>query len=171
MLVLMRRVEKRVYDSLRLRDHLLSLRLILRIGKFRAIEKRSRFYNARFQTGLVGFDMKLVTSILNDFAGHNGPFSRQGRLRPEPNRGGYSVRPWPSCSRVLTPLSNPTLRDQSSDALMWINRGARNLKIGTGTTPISASVTLPEASACQAECLSNDFNDLSGISASGVTRG
>jgi len=69
--LLMRRVEKRVYDSHRLRDHLLSLRLILRIGKFRAIEKRSRFYNARFQTGLVGFDMKLVTSILNDFAGYN----------------------------------------------------------------------------------------------------
>src|SRR5206468_3583930 len=71
LLVLTRRVEKRVYDSLRLGDHLLSLRLILRIGKFRAIEKRSRFHNARFQTGLVGFDMKLVTSILNDFAGHN----------------------------------------------------------------------------------------------------
>jgi hypothetical protein len=62
----MRRVEKRVYDTLRLRDHLLSLRLILRIGKFRAIEKRSRFYNARFETGLEGFDLKLVTSILNE---------------------------------------------------------------------------------------------------------
>jgi len=39
LLLLMRRVEKRVYDSHRLRDELLSLRLILRIGKFRAIEK------------------------------------------------------------------------------------------------------------------------------------
>jgi hypothetical protein len=53
LLLLMRRAEKPVYDSLRLRDHLLSLRLILRIGKFRAIEKRSRFSNARFETGLV----------------------------------------------------------------------------------------------------------------------
>jgi hypothetical protein len=73
---------KRVYDSFRLRDHLLSLRLILRIGKFRAIEKRSRFYNARFETGLVGFDMKLVTSILNDFAGHNEwPFLPTGAAK------------------------------------------------------------------------------------------
>jgi len=39
LLLLMRRVEKRVYDSHRLRYELLSLRLILRIGKFRAIEK------------------------------------------------------------------------------------------------------------------------------------
>jgi hypothetical protein len=53
LLLLMRRVEKRVYDSHRLRDHLLSLCLILGIGKFRAIEKRSRFSNARFETGLV----------------------------------------------------------------------------------------------------------------------
>jgi hypothetical protein len=52
LLLLMRRVEKRVYDSHRLRDHLLSLRLILRIGKFRAIEKRPRFSNAHFETGL-----------------------------------------------------------------------------------------------------------------------
>ena len=71
LLLLMRRVEKRVYDSHRLRDELLSLRLILRIGKFRAIEKRSRFSNAGFETGPVCFDIKLVTSILNDFAGHN----------------------------------------------------------------------------------------------------
>jgi hypothetical protein len=70
-LLLMRRVEKSVYDSHRLRDELLSPRLILRIGKFRAIEKRSRFSNARFETGPVFFDIKLVTSILNDFAGHN----------------------------------------------------------------------------------------------------
>jgi hypothetical protein len=71
LLLLMRRVEKHVYDSHRLRDELLSLRLILRIGKFRAIEKRSRFSNARFETGPVFLDIKLVTSILNDFAGHN----------------------------------------------------------------------------------------------------
>lgn len=71
LLLLMRSVEKRVYDSHRLRDELLSLRLILRIGKFRAIEKRSRFSNARFETEPVCFDMKLVTSILNDFAAHN----------------------------------------------------------------------------------------------------
>jgi hypothetical protein len=42
LLLLMRRVEKRIYDSHRLRDELFSLRLILRIGKFRAIEKRCR---------------------------------------------------------------------------------------------------------------------------------
>jgi hypothetical protein len=36
-----------------------------------------------------------------------------------------------ACSWVLTPLSNPTLRDHSLDALMWINQRVIHLRSAT----------------------------------------
>jgi hypothetical protein len=46
-----------------------------------------------------------------------------------------------------TSLSNPTLRDQSLDALMWINRGARNLTYAMAQLDHSANHLLASLAA------------------------